>query len=92
MVNRPKTGLPTRAFFFTLDQVATMVEVQESHLKKNYIFFHGRNPGFRPLDKMLARNIAPAGEKPQWRVAEREVVRWLRRKGYKVYEQGWASE
>lgn len=82
-----KFGLPVRSFLYTLDQIATMVQVQIKHLKSTYIHFEERSVGFRPPGKISARNIAPNGESPDWRVAEEEFVRWLRYKGFKVYNR-----
>jgi hypothetical protein len=82
-------GLPVRAFLFTVDQIATMIAVDEKRVKDSYLFYQGRSVGNRPRGKMMARNIAPEGEKPEWRIAEREVIRWLRTMGFKIYDRGW---
>lgn len=82
-------GLPVRAFLFTIDQISTMTNVDENTVKRHYLHFEGRALGPRPPAKMIARNIAPEGEKPDWRVAEREFLRWLRRQGFRVYDRGW---
>lgn len=84
-------GLPVRAFLFTVDQLSTMLSVGEDTVKKDYLFYEGRQPGARPKSKMLARNIAPEGSKPEWRVAERELVRWLKSRGFRVYDRGWLT-
>ncbi len=85
-------GLPIRSFLFTLDQVSTMLEIGTKSLKDGYIHFHGRSVGPRPLDKILARNLAEPGEKPEWRVAEQEFIRWMRRKGFRVYQNDWTLQ
>lgn len=81
-------GLPQRPFLYTLDQIANLVAVDLLTVKAS-VHFEGRSVGARPVKKMLARNIAPEGERPDWRVAERELVRWLRTKGFRFYERGW---
>jgi hypothetical protein len=86
-----QVGLPVRAFLFTLDQVAYMVGVSEAHLKTHYVHYYGRSIGSRPPDRFMTRNIAPAGEKPDWRVTERELIRWLKNRGFRVYERGWPT-
>jgi hypothetical protein len=83
-------GLPTRAFLFTLDQIAYMLDLELVSLRKSYLHYDGRTVGDRSPDKMMARNIAPPGEKPEWRVAEKELQRWLRRKGFRLYDSNWA--
>lgn len=80
-------GLPLRPILYTLDQIATLIQVSEQHLKDAYLHFEERSVGFRPPSKMSARNIAPDGERPDWRVAETELVRWLRFKGFKIYNR-----
>jgi hypothetical protein len=79
-------GLPPRPFLYTLDQLAVILDLTETALA-HHVYFEGRNTGVRRKDLMLARNIAPATEKPEWRVAEREFVRWMRTKGFKAYER-----
>lgn len=78
-------GLPLKVFLYTLDQIATMVEVDIKTLKSNYVYYSDRSIGARQHPLLEARNIAPEGQKPEWRVAENEFVRWLRYKGFKVY-------
>lgn len=81
-----KVGLPYRPFLFTLDQISSLLQLKVETLSQHYIYFEGRSIGVRKLDKMLARNIAPSDQKPEYRVAERELLRWMRRKGFKHYE------
>lgn len=85
---REKVGLPPRAFLFTLDQIAGMIAITEASLKQAYIYFEGRSTGRRSLDLMIAINIAPENERPVWRVSERELIRWLKKKGFRYYELG----
>lgn len=81
--------LPRRAFLFTVDQIATLLSVEEQTVFRQYLFYEGRDVGARPKDKMVARNIARQGEKPDWRIAEREFMRWMRVKGFRYYERGY---
>jgi hypothetical protein len=87
----PKVGLPTRVFLYTLDQLCVMIDLDQKQLERKHVYFEGRSVGARRRDMMLARNIAPPSDKPDWRVAEREFVRWLKFKGYRVYEFGAVS-
>lgn len=82
---RRDMGLPLKVFLYTLDQIATMIEIDVKTLKTSYIHYVHRSIGARQHPLMEARNIAPDGEKPDWRIAENEFVRWLRYKGFKVY-------
>lgn len=86
-----KVGIPVRLFLFTIDQLATMLAVDEAQIKRSYLHYEGKSVGARPRDKMWARNVAPEGEKPEWRITERELIRWARMKGFKIYDRGWPS-
>jgi len=86
-----KIGLPTRVFLFTLDQISVMIDIDEASIKAQYVYFEGRSIGSRSKHLMVARNIAPPDAKAEWRVAEREFVRWLRHKGFRHYERGAVS-
>lgn len=87
----PKVGMPVRVFLYTLDQLSVMLDVDESTIKKSYVYFEGRSIGTKYRGLMIARNIAAPGDKPDWRVAEREFVRWLKYKGFRYYERGAVS-
>lgn len=80
-------GLPSRVFLYTIDQLGVMLDMSERNIKSN-LFYDGRDSGRRRADLMITRNIAPQGSQPDWRVAEREFVRWMRAKGFKHYEKG----
>lgn len=82
-------GLPPRPFLYTIDQLSTVLSISVPALRRTYLFFENRSTGIRPPDRMLARNIAPADEKPEWRVAEGELIRWMRAKGFRYHERGW---
>lgn len=45
-----------------------------------YLFYVGRSVGIPPPDKMEAINISPAGVQPEWRVEERQFVKWCKHK------------
>lgn len=83
-------GLPPRPFLYTIDQIAQIISVVPSTVSRSYLFYEGRNTGSRPRDRMLARNIAPDSIKtPEWRVAEGELVRWMKVKNFRYHERGW---
>jgi len=86
--NPTKIGLPARPFFYTLDQLAVCLNLDIQTLKRQYLFYEGRSTGTRSIHLIVARNIAPPKEKPEWRVAEREFLRWLRLKKFRIYEVG----
>jgi hypothetical protein len=84
-------GLPYRPFLYTVDQIAVLLDLDPKTVLANYLYFEGRSIGSRHKDLMVARNIAPRDQKPEWRVAERELVRWMRFKGFRYYERGVSS-
>lgn len=88
MSEAPKFGLPIRPFLYTLDQLSVILDIPIKSLNQN-IYFEGRSIGVRSRALMVARNIASDDSSPDWRVAERELIRWMRLKGFKYYERGW---
>jgi hypothetical protein len=86
---RDDIGLPARPFLFTLDQISVLLDISERKMiASGYVYLEGRSVGIARRDMMIARNIAPATERPDWRVAERELIRWFKRKGFKYYDRG----
>lgn len=83
-----KIGIPTRVFLFTTDQLAVMLDLDEKTILTQHLYFDGRSIGSRKKTLMIAVNIAQPEEKPDWRVTEREFIRWMRVKGFKYYERG----
>ncbi len=82
-----RVGLPPRPFLYTMDQLSVILSLPVQELYKKYIYFEGRSIGHKTKDEMTARNIAPEKTHPEWRVAEQELVRWMRRKGFRYYER-----
>jgi hypothetical protein len=91
-MDRRDVGLPVREFMFTIDQIAFLLDVTEPYLKQDLIHYEGRSVGACPKDKLLAVNIAPdSAPKPEWRIAERHLKRWMRFKGWKIYDRGYVT-
>lgn len=80
-------GLPYKAFFWTLDQIAFMLVMDEQKFRMNLVFFDGKMPGVPPNGRMLARNLAEPDQETEWRVSDTELKRWLRFKGYRIYDR-----
>jgi hypothetical protein len=74
---------------YTADQIAGMLELTEKYVREQLFFYDVREPGIRPKKRLRAVNIAPEGETPEWRVTEREFLRYLRLSGVKFYERGY---
>ena len=79
-------GLPLRPFLYTIDQVASFLDQDVNYVKTKQVYFWGRSTGTPHAYYLRARNIAPPDEKPDWRVTEQEMIRWLKMKGFKLYE------
>lgn len=87
---RPESvGLPPRPFFYTLDQIAVILSISQKEVETRYIYFEERTTGPRNVRLMIARNINPDREtRPDWRIAERELIRWMKVMGFKYYDAG----
>ena len=85
--DRERIGLPPRIILYTVDQLASILAVTEQYLHTKLLYHEGRDTGIRSADYMSARNIAPPNEKPEWRVAERELTRWMKKKGFRFYDR-----
>jgi len=84
---QPGTGqtitLPSNPFFYTLDQIALMMDWTDQKLKLR-CHFVGRTSGKVIPEKMEVLNMADRGRNPDWRISEREFIRWLSFHGYTV--------
>lgn len=72
-----------RPFFFTVDQIATLTGLSIQQVRAA-LFRSGESIGIQPRDEMLAVNLAPRGDADEWRVEEKELLRWLRHRGYSI--------
>jgi len=88
--NPAEFRLPTHPFLYTLDQVAGLLEVNLSTLDQ-WVYYDGRQHNTRTREYMIARNIALVDERPVWRIAEQELLRWLQVKGFKMYRGRWIT-
>ena len=78
------SALPYRFFFWTVDQIASMLQTSEATVRR-YLFYVGRTTGVKSPKEMEAINIAPEDEAPIWRVEDRELRRWLKARGIRIY-------
>lgn len=74
---RTKLGLPYRPFLYTLDQICDLFQLSRKEIN-NYLFLPDLQIGTARPDRMACLNIAPNGLPPQWRVEERELIRWMK--------------
>lgn len=82
-----KHNLPRPPFLYTLDQIASLLNLGLDDLKRKYIFFEGQTAGLRGK-KMRAVALDPEAPQGQrdWRVQDAEFLSWLRRTGFRVQE------
>jgi hypothetical protein len=83
---REEVGLPTKPFFYTTDQVADLLALDPNYMKANLVHFMGMG-GQLSLDRIRSDNIAPPGQDARWRIAEDELIRYLRRRGVRLYRR-----
>lgn len=81
-----RVGVPPLLFLFTIDQIASMLNISEKRVRESYLFYQGRSTGIMPRHQMRAVNIAPASEKADWRISNREFISWAKRMGFKLYD------
>lgn len=84
--SRRAVGLPPLVFTFTLDQIAAMLSLTEAELKRHYLYYANRSVGIQTPNQMYAVNIAPENEPAQWRVSQKEFARFVKRKGFRLYD------
>lgn len=80
-------GLPFKPFLYTLDQIADLLSISLPTLKSQHLFYRSRSPGAPHPRQLEAVNLSSDGDKPDWRVQETELIRWLRWKGFRVYDR-----
>lgn len=83
-----RRGVPRRPIFWTLDQVAGMLNLSVPVLRNSYVWFDGKDVGVYQRDYLLAVNLARASinaGQPDWRIEDSEFIRWLARHKLWVY-------
>jgi hypothetical protein len=89
MKDRERLGLPPRIFFYTPEQIATMLELELPYVKNTLLFYEKREPGIVPKNRIRAINVAPEGETPVWRISEVSLIQYLKSRGIRFYERGY---
>ncbi len=82
--------LPARPFLYTEDQVADILSLHIGTMRGKYAYYEGRTESRKQLDDIIFLNIAKDDQAPEWRCSERELLRWMKRKGFRVYDRTWA--
>lgn len=89
---RDSVGLPARPFLYSIEQISGLTAVPVKQLQKVFIHYDGKTLGAHKKSQLMARNISPPGFKPVWRVAESELIRWLRAHRFRVYEKAYTRD
>lgn len=79
--NRFDRGLPFRPFLYTLDQIQDLLLVNDLN---PLLYWDGRSTGIHKQFLIKTINIMPDGVKPEWRVEEVELLRWMRHKNFRL--------
>lgn len=82
-MDRDKMGLPYRPFLYTLDQISDLLQLPMSKLS-GMIHYDGRTVGIHHPDNLVARNLMPDGQTPEWRVEELELIRFMKMRGFRT--------
>lgn len=82
---REQVGLPTKPFFYTVEQVADLLAVDIKTLENTILHFKGFGGTSGP-DRLAATNLRTT-DNPLWRIPEDELLRWLRRKRITLYRR-----
>jgi len=84
MARGQRITLPTRVMLYTVDQLSAILAVDEKDLYGRYLYFDGVSAGLQGK-RMRALNIEiDPDQKPRWRVAETELIRYLVQRGFTI--------
>lgn len=75
--------IPIKMFMYHIDQIASMLDVTELTMKKNMLYYQGRERRKWTQDDLVAVNISRVNAPPEWRISEEEFMRWMKYKGIK---------
>jgi hypothetical protein len=81
--------VPRPPFLYTIDQVAQIASLSMSSMVNRYVFYDTLTAGRPSADLLIAHNIAPLGDRPDWRISDGELTRWLKRKGFRPRYDSW---
>jgi hypothetical protein len=74
--------LPYRPFLYTLSQIQDLLLIDNL---TPLIYWDGRSTGIHHPHLLKAVNLMPDGEKPEWRVEEAELVRFMVNRGFQIF-------
>lgn len=79
-----KVGLPDVVFMFTIDQIASMLNVSQDTIMSVYLYYQGRSTGMMARHHMKAINIAAEGQRAEWRVSLESLRTFLKKMGFQA--------
>lgn len=74
--------LPYRPFLYHLDQVKDLLLMDDL---TPVIYWDKRSTGIHHPHLLKAVNLTANGQKPEWRVEEAELVRWMYNRGFQIF-------
>lgn len=90
--NLTAVNLPIRPFLYTLDQIAELISTPVRALAEKHVYFDNRSIGAKRPWHIMARNIAGPDDNPEWRVVDRELIRWMKNRGFRYIERGYVKD
>ena len=84
--SKAKIGLPAQPWFYTIDQVATLLSTTEA-VVGSILWYRGRTTKRRLPGQMIAVNIALQDQMPIWRVPELELIAWCKWRGVVLHRR-----
>lgn len=78
----PRRGLPYRPYLYHLDQIQDLLLLDDLN---PLLYWDRRSTGIHHPYLLKTINIMPDGQKPEWRVEEAELLRWMRHKNFRIW-------
>lgn len=79
-LSRGHAGLPYRPFLYHLEQIQDLLLINDLN---RILYYDRRSIGIHHPQLLKTINIMPDGEKPEWRVEEAELLRWMQHMGFR---------
>jgi len=79
-LNRASAGLPYRPFLYHLDQIQDLLLINDLN---PILYYDRRSTGIHKPQLLKAINVMPEGVKPEWRIEEAELLRWMQHMGFR---------
>lgn len=85
MATTRHSDLPARPVFWTLDQVASMLQVDLEYFKRRLVFYEGKSAGMDATKMFRAIDVSAPQDVPAWRIHSDEIIRWCKVRNVRIY-------